>query len=216
MSLRDKFGGKNIKQSKVKEIKEAPSETKKRNAENKSDNIKTGKLKLIDDINKVVPPTEEEFTVQKTEKDSETVEFLIFEINGIVFGIETEFTSEVLPLQYITPVPLSKEFFLGLINVRNEIISVIDLNIIFKNNYTKFYESNKMVILHYDKIQTGIIANKILSIYVTEKENIIANIDGLQLKYEDYIKYIIRFENNDVPVIDLEQILKLNKEVEII
>ncbi len=53
--------------------------------------------------------------------------FCTFFLNGLWFGVEVKSVREVLPWQSMTRVPLSPDAVAGLINLRGEIVAVIDL-----------------------------------------------------------------------------------------
>ena len=53
--------------------------------------------------------------------------FSTFYLDGLLFGIEVEGIQEILCDQEITPVPLASPIVVGLINLRGQIITAIDL-----------------------------------------------------------------------------------------
>ncbi len=53
--------------------------------------------------------------------------FCTFFLNGLWFGVEVEAVREVLRADVITRVPLAPDAVAGLINLRGEIVTVIDL-----------------------------------------------------------------------------------------
>ncbi len=165
----------------------------------------TEKLEVVEDINKRAEGNVETVDIESQEK-GKGIEFLIFEIDNTLFGIETEFVSEILELQYITPVPLTKDFFLGLINLRNEIVSVIDLNKFITNRFTPYDEKNRMCILNFNNIQTSVIVNKIESISLISEKDFITNIENVNLKYKEFLKGIVKVDEKDIPVIDVAKL----------
>jgi purine-binding chemotaxis protein CheW len=54
-------------------------------------------------------------------------QFCTFVIQGILFGVEVEKVQEVIRHQGMTPVPLAPEVVAGLINLRGQIVTAIDL-----------------------------------------------------------------------------------------
>jgi purine-binding chemotaxis protein CheW len=53
--------------------------------------------------------------------------YATFFLNGICFGVHIEKVQEVLDFQEITPVPLSSAVLPGIINLRGQILTTIDL-----------------------------------------------------------------------------------------
>src|SRR5262245_16822662 len=67
--------------------------------------------------------------VIETEAALEVVEFRLAQER---YGIESSCIREVYPLKEITPVPCTPSFVVGIINLRGQILSVIDLKKFFK------------------------------------------------------------------------------------
>lgn len=57
----------------------------------------------------------------------ETRQFCTFFVDGIQFGIEVLKVQEVLKFQEMTPVPLASPVVSGLINLRGQIVTALDL-----------------------------------------------------------------------------------------
>lgn len=108
----------------------------------------------------------------------EVVEFMLAQER---YGIESSYVREVYPLKEYTPLPCTPRFVLGLINVRGQIISVIDIKKFFDMPEKGFSDLNKVIILSSDKhshskvegMEFGILADSILGV-----ENIA--VSGLQ------------------------------------
>jgi purine-binding chemotaxis protein CheW len=99
----------------------------------------------------------------------EVVEFLLAKEH---FGMETRFIREVYPLKDYTPVPCTPSFVLGLINVRGQIISVIDIKKFFDMPDKGLSDLNKVIILRSDErapgkaegMEFGVLADAILGV----------------------------------------------------
>lgn len=63
------------------------------------------------------------------EKSGETRQFLTFGIADECFGMELRQTREILEYSEVTQVPLMPKFICGVINLRGEVVPVIDLAI---------------------------------------------------------------------------------------
>jgi purine-binding chemotaxis protein CheW len=58
---------------------------------------------------------------------SDNVQFTTFRLADELFGIDALQVQEILPYQEITPVPLAPEYVKGLINLRGQIVTVLEL-----------------------------------------------------------------------------------------
>jgi len=58
---------------------------------------------------------------------SESKEYCTFHVEGMYFGVEVQLVQEVIRYQEMTPVPLSSREVSGLINLRGQIVTAIDV-----------------------------------------------------------------------------------------
>ncbi|MDA0587146.1 MAG: chemotaxis protein CheW [Planctomycetota bacterium] len=54
-------------------------------------------------------------------------ELCTFELDGLLFGIDVQQTQEIITDQPVTPVPLAAHMVRGLVNLRGQIVTAIDL-----------------------------------------------------------------------------------------
>ena len=55
--------------------------------------------------------------------------YCTFALDGLLFGVEVERVQEVIRAQAMTPVPLSSRVVRGLINLRGQIVTALDLRL---------------------------------------------------------------------------------------
>jgi purine-binding chemotaxis protein CheW len=96
-----------------------------------------------------------------TQGDLEIVEFLL---SYETYGIESSFVREVYPLNEITPLPGTSPFVLGIINVRGQILSVLDLKKFFDLPEKGLSDLNKVIIIHDEIMEFGILADAVTGI----------------------------------------------------
>ena len=104
------------------------------------------------------------------EKSVHLVEFMLA---GERYGIEAIYIREIFPLKELTPIPCTPPFITGVINVRQQIVSVIDIKKFFNLPESGITELNKVIILKTDDMEVGILADSITGIASI-------NINGLQ------------------------------------
>ncbi len=92
---------------------------------------------------------------------TEMIEIIEFSLGSETYGIESKFIREVYPLKDFTPLPGTPSFVLGIINVRGQIVSVIDLKKFFNLPEKGLGEMNQVMIIHNERIEFGILADSI-------------------------------------------------------
>ena len=94
----------------------------------------------------------------------ETIEVVEFSLARERYGIETSYVREVYPLRDVTAVPCTPSFVLGIINVRGQIISLIDLKKFFDLPVRGLGELNKVIILSSESMEFGILSDVIIGV----------------------------------------------------
>jgi purine-binding chemotaxis protein CheW len=92
----------------------------------------------------------------------ERIEIVEFLLAYERYGMESSYIGEVYPLKDLTPLPCTPPFVLGIMNVRGNIISVIDLRKFFDLPEKGLTDLNKVIIVHGDTIEFGILADAVL------------------------------------------------------
>ena len=127
----------------------------------------------------------------KGEKD-EYVEVLEFLLAHEMYGIELKYVREVYPLKELTPIPAIPAFVLGIVNVRGEILSVIDIKKFFDLPEKGLTDLNKVIILHSADMEFGILADSIIgvrNILLSEMQTSLPTLTGIR---EEYLKGVTK------------------------
>jgi len=113
----------------------------------------------------------------------EVVEFIISKEN---YGIESKFISEVYPLTEITPLPRTPSFVLGVMNIRGQIMSLIDLRRFFEIPGKGFSSLNKVIVLKSEQMEFAVLADEIIGVRkvpLDELQTTLTTLKGIQAKY---------------------------------
>ena len=78
------------------------------------------------------------------------------------YAVESTYVREVLPLKDVTPLPCTPAFVLGLINVRGQILSVMDLRVFFDLPREAATRATKIVVLRSGDMEVGIVADGVV------------------------------------------------------
>lgn len=88
----------------------------------------------------------------------EVVEFLLAYER---YAVETRYVREIYPLDHLTPLPCTPSYVLGIINIRGEIISVVDIKKFFGLPVKGITDLNKVIVLGYEDMLFGVLADDI-------------------------------------------------------
>lgn len=142
--------------------------------------------------------------IATSELDTERIEVVEFSLAHENYAIELNYIREVYPLKELTPVPLTPPFVLGIINFRGQILSIIDLKQFFDLPDKGLTDSNRIIILHNEEMEFGILADEILGVRFIPTSRIQNNLPTLTGIREEYLKGITK---DRVVVLNGEKIL---------
>lgn len=90
------------------------------------------------------------------------LEVLEFRLAGEHYAVENNWVREVYPLRDYTPLPGTPPFVLGIIHVRGQVVSVLDLKKFFDLPSQGLSDLNKVILLSNGSMEFGILADVIL------------------------------------------------------
>lgn len=135
----------------------------------------------------------------------EVIEFLLAHER---YAVVSEYVREVYPLEELTPLPCTPAFVLGIINVRGEILSVIDLKKFFDLPEKGLTDLNKVIVIESKDMVFGILADAISGMCHIPRADIQLSLPTLTGIREDYL-YGVTAER--VVILDAEKLLSDEK-----
>jgi purine-binding chemotaxis protein CheW len=136
------------------------------------------------------------------------LEIVAFSLAAETYGLESTFVREVYPLKDFTPIPGVPPFVLGIVNVRGQILSIIDLKKFFNLPEKGLGQLNKLIILRNEQMELGILADDILGARSIELEAL----QGAPLTVSGIgAEYLRGVTADRVVILDAEKLLNDNQ-----
>lgn len=113
----------------------------------------------------------------------ETLECLAFALGQERYGIETRYVREVIPLNDLTPLPGSPPFVMGIVNVRGQVLSVIDIRKLFDLPPRGVGDQDRVIVLRHEGMEFGILGHSIqgvVHVRVDELEPTLPTLTGVR------------------------------------
>lgn len=145
---------------------------------------------------------------QEQEEGGEKIEFVEFLLAYERYGIETSSVREVYPLRDLTAVPCTPAHVLGIINVRGRILSIVDLKRFFDLPEKGLGELNKVIILHSDGMEFGILADVIVGVRAAPASSLQPSLPTLTGVRDEYLLGITK---DGIALLDAGRILSDEK-----
>ncbi|KGK86046.1 MULTISPECIES: chemotaxis protein CheW [Clostridium] len=131
------------------------------------------------------------------------MQVVVFTLSNEQFAVETARVQGINDMMEITKVPNAPAYIKGLINLRGNVISLLDINLIL--NLEKLDTTqNNIIILHMEEELVGIVVDKVDEVLEID-EDIIERVEDEQM--ELYVKGVINFKDRIVTLIDIDKLL---------
>ncbi len=148
-----------------------------------------------------------------TKNETKKEKFLIFTLGSDKYGIPLSTVKEIIGSVEITPIPQVPSFFKGLINLRGEIISVVDLKVklaIAKNNSV----ANKLsiIIVEIDNIKIGTIVDDVDEVIGFEQNQLERSIDIQSNISSKFVAGVAKIDQqNLILLLDIGKVLSIEE-----
>jgi purine-binding chemotaxis protein CheW len=120
-------------------------------------------------------------------EDSLKNKYLTFDIENESFGIPIKFVNQIIGIQTISPMPDTPEFVKGVVNLRGNVIPVIDARLRFGLPIADYNDRTCIIILIIHEELFGLIVDKVSEVALIMQENISPPLNKKLTKGNKYI-----------------------------
>ncbi|VAW94384.1 Positive regulator of CheA protein activity (CheW) [hydrothermal vent metagenome] len=144
---------------------------------------------------------------QAAEKNNdEIIQWVTFRLDDEKYGIRVMQVQEVLRMTEIAPVPGAPDYVLGIINLRGNVVTVIDSRKRFGLSEADVDDSTRIVIIEADKHVVGILVDSVAEVVDLQTSEIDA---APNVGNDDSSKYIQGVSSKDKELLILVDVNKL-------
>ena len=134
----------------------------------------------------------------------ESIRVVEFRLSNERYAIESVSIREVLPLKELTVVPCTPPYILGIINVRGQILSIIDLRIFFELPREAATSATKIIVLSSNEMELGIVADEVTGARSISLDQVHVGLPTLTGIREIYLRGVV---GNDLVFLDAAKLL---------
>jgi purine-binding chemotaxis protein CheW len=138
----------------------------------------------------------------------ETLQFVAFRIGTQQFAVEIHRVSEVITYCEITPIPGAPAFVEGMIDLRGQLLPVLDMRKRFGMTEIHNTMQTRILILRVSRQKIGLIVDEADQVYTIPVEKIQPPPDGA-----DYVLAVAKHQDVLVVVLDLERLLSGKEQI---
>ena len=130
------------------------------------------------------------------------MQIVVFKLGDEHFAVETERVQGINDIMGITKVPKAPAYIKGLINLRGNIKSLVDIYLLLDVNSSA--EQQNIIILTVEDEEIGITVDEVEEVLDIDEKSI-QKMDNEQVS--PYIKGILKYEDKLLTIIDIDKLL---------
>ncbi len=144
-------------------------------------------------------------------------QYLTFKVGSEIYGLKLKQAKEIIKPPKVTNVPNTEEYILGVINLRGQVIPVINLKnkLGLKEDDIKDLanaKNNKIVVINIKDMLIGLYVdgvNEVMNLAIEDIEGVADNRTGIR---DEYIKGVSTISDSLIIVLDINNLLFDQKE----
>jgi purine-binding chemotaxis protein CheW len=136
-------------------------------------------------------------------------QFSTFVVDRLLFGVEVEKVQEVIRYQEMTRVPLAPPVVKGLINLRGQIVTAIDLRRRLGLRERAVSDLPMNVVIRNDDGAVSMLVDEIGDVLETDEDSFECSPETLTGKIRELIRGVYKLENRLLHVLDSEKVVNL-------
>ncbi|RKZ90688.1 MAG: hypothetical protein DRR19_09300 [Candidatus Parabeggiatoa sp. nov. 1] len=157
-------------------------------------------------------------------------QFVTFYLGGDRYAIDILLSKEIGKIHDLTPVPEAPTYIVGLMNLRGQILTVVNLQCFLEQNSETMFEEKKLIILKTEselknrriltdvesmvKDPLAIIVDKMGDILNVEPEEILPPPSHLTGAKREFVSGVIQLEHQLIIVLEINQLVRRCLQVE--
>jgi len=134
-------------------------------------------------------------------------QYVVFKLNNESYGLLIEYVQTIEKLIEITRVPSAPYYISGVINLRGDVIPVVDLRKRFQLENVSICDENRIIVLSFDEMSVGILVDSCSEVVTLDTSQIDKAYDLVSSFEDDYIQGIGKFNERMIIVVDIPKLI---------
>ena len=135
-------------------------------------------------------------------------QFVVFRIDEREFGVDINKVNTIEKIPLITRVPGAPYFVMGVINLRGEVIAVVDTRKRMGMDPRPFDDESRIIIMNMEDCVVGITADSATEVVSVSEEQIDRDFAASGAKDDDFIEGVARLDQRIIVILDVNKLLK--------
>jgi len=132
----------------------------------------------------------------------------VFVLNGNFFGIDLKIVREFTDIRRFTPIPCVGAHIIGNMNLRGEILTLVDIRGLFNRRLMHIAETSKVMVVEVESIVAGVVVEEVCDVmFFLNPLQITAMPTVMHAIHDEYIQGTAPYRKKMMTIIDLPTIL---------
>jgi len=136
--------------------------------------------------------------------------YCTFYLEKYYFGIEVEKVQEIIKFQQITPVSLAPPVVKGLINLRGQIVTAVDLRCLLELPDREEDESPMNIVVHTEQGAFSLLVDRIGDVLELADDKFETPPDNLEGMAQTLIRYVYKLDSVLLMTMEIENIVSID------
>lgn len=145
--------------------------------------------------------------LQKENGNDEVLQWVTFQLEAETYGINVMQVREVLRYTDIAPVPGAPEYVLGIINLRGNVVTVIDTRSRFGLQHGEMTDSSRVIVIEAESQVVGIMVDSVAEVVYLKTSDIHKTPSVGTDESAKYIQGVSHRNGNLLILVDLNKLL---------
>jgi purine-binding chemotaxis protein CheW len=138
-------------------------------------------------------------------------QLVVFELAGEYYGVDIHRVESIIKMQDITTVPHAPEFVDGVINLRGEVLPVVDLRCRFGLESIEDTKDTRIVVVAIDRMKVGMVVDGVSEVLNVNTDEIEPPSPMVTTVDSGFIEGIAKQEKRLVILVDLAKVLSVQE-----
>ncbi len=144
------------------------------------------------------------------EVQTKKLKILSWNIDNHSFGVDVSYCFEVQNGKQVVEVPYSKEYVSGIVNLRGDIVTVIDLFVLMKQKEVPDISKKVIIRLKKGESQIAVLADSVSEVIEINQENLESSEAHLSENELKYIPSIARIGSKLILILNVQELFEVH------
>lgn len=142
--------------------------------------------------------------IQENAEAEDTIQLCIFALSDKLFGISIFDVQEILENAEITPIPTTPHFLRGVINLRGNIVPIVDIREVLNLPIKERTRESRIMILQHSVLQIGILVDAITEVTRIRKRLVHVDVSNMGISDGKFISNIVQYRDGFLVLFNLD------------